>query len=202
MSSQIFKKLVFELSKLPSVGEKSATRFAFFIINQSEDYAKELANAILDAKKYIKECKICGAISEEDICEICSDYNRNQNIVCIVEENKDIKLIENTKKFDGLYHVLGGTINPLSGKSPDKLNIKNLLIRIEKNKNTEKEIKEVIIALNTNVEGTITSQYLKQLLEPLEIKVTKLASGIPLGSNIEFADLSTLGQAIKERTEI
>ena len=197
MSTKSIKKLILELSRLPGVGEKSAKRYAFFILNQNDEYAKNLSEAIINVKKYVKKCPICHSVCEDELCEFCSDRTRDHSIICVVEENKDILTIENTNKYNGVYHVLEGTLNPLSNVTPDKLNINTLIERINNS-----DVKEVILALSTGIEGQSTSMYLLQILKKFEIKITKLASGIPIGSNIEFADIPTMAEALEGRIKL
>lgn len=187
-------KLVNEFTKLPGVGYKTALRYAYEVINMTEEEAASLAEAILQAKKEIKYCNKCGALSETDICEICE--KRSDSIICVVENPKDVLAIERLGEFKGQYHVLGGTISPMDGIGPDDLRIKELLQRIGTG-----TVKEVIMATNTDVEGETTAMYISKLLKPLDIVVTKIARGIPIGSDLEYADDVTLSKAFLGRTE-
>ncbi len=198
MSTRSLEKLIIEFNKLPGVGMKSATRYAFFILNQSEEEVKKFIEALKDVKNNIKKCKICGNYSEkEEVCKICSDNSRFYDIICIVEDCKDIITLEKTTKFKGVYHVLDGRLDPLNGVTPEELNIKSLLKRIGEN-----DIKEIILATNPNIEGEATAMYLARLLKNFDIKITKLASGIPMGGNLEFSDSATISRALDDRVEI
>lgn len=185
-------RLINEFSKLPGVGAKTAQRFAYKIINMSDSEASGFAEAILNAKKKVKYCKICGNFSEEDVCDVCK--NRSADVICVVKEPKDVIAIEKLNEFNGVYHVLHGTISPLDGVGPDDINIKGLLTRIH-----EGEVKEVIMATSTDVEGEATAMYISGLLKPLGIKVTRIAHGIPIGTDLEYADEVSLARAFVER---
>ena len=187
MSTKSLEKLILEFNKLPGVGIKSATRYAFFILNQSEEEVKNFIEALSSVKKNVKKCSICGNFCESDICDICSDNLRE----------KDIITLEKTTKFKGVYHVLEGRLDPLNGITPNELNIKSLIQRIADN-----DIKEIILATNPNLEGETTAMYLARLIKNFDIKVTKLASGIPMGGNIEFSDTATISRALDDRIEI
>ncbi len=188
-------KLVNEFSKLPGVGAKTAQRFAYKIINMTEQEAKEFANAVINAKTNVKYCKVCGNFSEDDVCEICK--KRSSESICVVKEPKDVIAIERLNEFNGTYHVLHGTISPLDGIGPNDINIKGLLERIGKG-----QVKEVIMATNPDVEGEATAMYISNLLKPLGIKVTRLAHGIPIGTELEYADEVSLARAFVERKNI
>lgn len=188
-------KLVNEFSKLPGVGQKTAQRFAYKVINMTEQEAKEFANAIISAKTNVKYCKICGNFSEDDVCEICK--KRSSESICVVKEPKDVIAIERLNEFNGTYHVLHGTISPLDGIGPNDINIKGLLERISKT-----EVKEVIMATNPDVEGEATAMYISNLLKPFNIKVTRLAHGIPIGTELEYADEVSLARAFVDRKNI
>ncbi len=188
-------KLVNEFSKLPGVGAKTAQRFAYKVINMTEQEAKEFANAIVCAKTNVKYCKICGNFSEEDVCEICK--KRSSESICVVKEPKDVIAIERLNEFNGTYHVLHGTISPLDGIGPNDINIKGLLDRIGKN-----HVKEVIMATNPDVEGEATALYISNLLKPLGVEVTRLAHGIPIGTELDYADEVSLARAFVERKNI
>ena len=189
------QKLVEEFGRLPGIGRKTATRMALHILDVSEDEANELAQAIIQLKLNIKFCQRCFNISETDLCEICTDHSRDISQICIVEDASAIVLIEKTNEYKGVYHVLGGVISPLDGVGPDDLKIKQLLERLS-------EVNEVIIALNPSTEGEATGIYLSKLLKPLNVKITRLARGIPLGSPLEFVDELTLSKAIRSRSEL
>ncbi len=185
-------RLINEFSKLPGVGAKTAQRFAYKIVNMPENEAKSFADAIINVKKNVHYCKICGNFSEGEVCEICQ--NRQANVICVVKEPKDVIAIEKLNEFNGVYHVLHGTISPLDGIGPNDINIKDLLKRI-----SEGEVHEVIMATNPDVEGEATAMYISNLLKPLGIKVTRLAHGIPIGTDLEYADEVSLARAFVDR---
>ncbi len=185
-------KLINEFSKLPGVGKRTAQRYAYSVMDMSEEDANQLAKAIIDVKQKVRYCDICGNFSETEICPICK--NRNSNIICVVKEPKDVIALEKLGEFNGVYHVLHGVINPMEGVGPNDIRIKELLTRINKN-----EVEEVIMATNPDVEGETTAMYIAKILKPLEIKVTRLAHGIPIGSEIEYTDEVTLSKAFVER---
>lgn len=188
-------KLINEFSKLPGVGAKTAQRFAYKIINMSEEEAKEFADAILNAKRNVHYCKICGNFSEGEICDVCKV--RKGEVICVVKEPKDVVAIEKLNEFDGVYHVLHGTISPMDGIGPDDINIKGLLKRISGG-----DVKEVIMATNPDVEGEATAMYIGNLLKPLGVKVTRLAHGLPIGTELEYADEVSLARAFVDRKTI
>ncbi len=190
-------KLIDEFSKMPGIGPKTAQRLAFYILKNSNEEVSNLARVIIDAKQKIQYCSICGNITDQEICEICRNVNRDKSIICVVEKVKDLIALENTGEFKGVYHVLEGAISPLDGIEPGNLKINNLLKRLK-----SEEIKEVIIATNPNIEGEVTASYIAQLIEPLEIKITRIAYGVPIGSSLEFADEVTLAQALISRQKI
>ncbi len=185
-------KLINEFSKLPGVGAKTAQRFAYKIINMPKEEALNFANAILDAKEKVRYCKVCGNFSEGEVCDICRI--RNEETICVVKEPKDVIAIERLNEFDGVYHVLHGTISPLDGIGPNDINIKGLLERISSGK-----VKEIILATNPDVEGEATALYITNLIKPLGIKVTRLAHGIPIGTDLEYADEVSLARAFVDR---
>ena len=185
-------KLINEFSKLPGVGAKTAQRFAYKIINMSEDEPKSFSEAILNVKKNVRYCSICGNFSEGDVCEICK--NRQSDTICVVKEPKDVIAIEKLNEYDGVYHVLHGTISPLDGVGPNDINIKALLTRISKG-----NVGEVIMATNPDVEGEATAMYISNILKPLGIKVSRLAHGIPIGTDLEYADEISLARAFVDR---
>lgn len=191
-----FKNLVQELSKLPGIGPRAATRYAFHLLRQPDEEVDNLANAIIGLKKETMICKNCFNISEGDLCEYCANPKRDRSIICVVEEAINIPVIENTKKFNGLYHVLGGTINPHEGVGPEKLHINQLIERIKKS-----DVKEIIIATNPTVEGEATATYLVKMLKPFNVKITHLARGLSTGSDLEYADEMTVSHALEERKE-
>lgn len=194
---KIIEDLINTLSKLPGVGPKTAQRFAFYILKSPRDEMKKLAETIIKTKESVFYCKSCFNLSENELCPICQDDNRDKSIICIVEEPCDIIAIDKTGSFHGLYHVLGGAINPLDGINPEDLRIKELISRLSLNK-----INELIIATNSDSEGEATALYLFNLLKPTGVKVTRIAYGIPVGSSLEYADRATLGKALEGRREI
>ncbi len=195
--SRALEKLISALNKLPGIGPKSAQRLAFHILKSSGEEAGELSDSIVKAKQQLRNCSICGNITEKDPCEYCRSDNRDRELICVVEEPQDIFVIEKTRGFRGVYHVLMGALSPLDGIGPDDLKIKGLLERIKKG-----SIKEIIVATNPNVEGEATALYLAKIIHPLGVKVTRLAHGIPMGGDLEYADEVTLAMALEGRTEI
>jgi recombination protein RecR len=189
--------LVHELAKLPGIGERTAQRLAFFILRQPPDYAEGLARAISQLKKSIKLCSTCMNLTEQDPCKFCGDPRRDPASICVVEEPSDIIAVERTRAFNGVYHVLHGALSPLDGVGPDDIKIAELLRRLERS-----GINEVIIATNPNVEGEATALYLARLIKPTGIKITRLASGMPVGGDLEYIDASTLMRAFEERRAI
>lgn len=190
------EQLIKEFAKLPGIGRKSAQRLAFYILNRPEEEAVSFAGAIISAKKMIRFCENCYNFAEDNLCSFCVDQNRNQDVICVVESASNIPVIEKPRKFSGVYHVLGGLLSPLNRIGPEDIRIKELLKRI---KDTSLE---VIIALNPSVEGEATTLYLTKLLKPMGLRVTRLAQGLPAGSELEFADELTLARAIEGRIEI
>ena len=196
MATKSIEKLTDYFYRFPGIGKKSASRLAFHILEMDKSYIDNFVNAIYEVKNNTEKCSICGNLSESPICSICSDENRDSSIICVVEDNKDIIALEKSKSFNGKYHVLNGKIAPLDGVTPDKLNIKSLLERVAK-----EDIKEIILALNPDLEGETTAMYLMKLLKPFGVKITKIASGIPMGGNIEFSDIATINRALNDRKE-
>lgn len=188
-------RLINEFSKLPGVGKKTAQRYAYKIINMSEHEAQVFADAIVGAKKRVHFCKVCGNFTEEEICEVCK--TRDSSTICVVKEPKDVISLEKLHEFKGVYHVLHGVIDPMSGVSPNDIRIKELLLRVG-----EGNVKEVIMATNPDVEGEATALYIAKLLKPLGVTVTRLSRGIPIGSELEYTDEVTLTRALLERKEI
>lgn len=189
------EKLISMFRTLPGVGAKTAQRYAYKVINSDSEYAADFSSTILEAKKKIKYCAECGNFTDKPLCSICS--NRNKKIICVVKEPKDVDAMEKVKNFSGVYHVLHGTINPLENRGPDDIRIRELLERVSKYK-TE----EVIMATNPDVEGDVTAMYIAKILKPLGIKVTRIAQGISMGSELEYADEVTLTKALEARREI
>jgi recombination protein RecR len=185
-------KLVDVFAGLPSIGRKTAQRLTFHLIKQDYDYALNFANSIIDLKKKIVLCKECFNFSELELCPICLSEKRNKKVICVVEDPADIIAIERTNEYFGLYHVLHGTLNPLEGKTPDDLKIKELIARLA-------NVNEVIFALNPSIQGEATSLYISKFLKQLDIKASKIASGVPIGSSLEFTDDATLAKAIEMR---
>ena len=188
-------KLINEFSKLPGVGKKTAQRYAYKIIGMSDAEAKQFADAIISCKKKVRYCKICGNFTEEDTCEICK--KRDGGTICVVKEPKDVIAMEKLHEFKGVYHVLHGVISPMDGVGPNDIRIKELLSRVN-----DGDVKEVIMATNPDVEGEATAMYIAKLLKPLGITVTRLAHGIPIGSELEYTDEVTLSRALLERKKI
>jgi recombination protein RecR len=186
--------LIDELGRLPGVGPKSAQRIAFHIIQSEKVDINRLVEVLRTVKEKVKFCTECGNLSEEELCRICRDERRDKNVICVVEESKDVIAIEKTREFRGRYHVLGGAISPIDGIGPEQLRIKELLTRLQSH-----EIEEVIIATDPNLEGEATATYLSRLLKPLGIKISRLASGLPVGGDLEYADEVTLGRAFEGR---
>ena len=189
--------LIDELGRLPGVGPKSAQRIAFHLIEADAEVAHALSNALQEVKKKVRFCEVCSNISEAERCGICIDPKRDLSAICVVEESKDIAAIERTREFRGLYHVLGGAISPIAGVGPDQLRIKDLMKRL-----ADPGVKEVILATNPNLEGEATATYLSRLLGSMEITVSKLASGLPVGGDLEYADDMTLGRAFEGRRRV
>lgn len=189
--------LIDSFAKLPGIGPKGAQRIAFHLLGVDRQSAQDLADAIITVKEKVRFCEICGNVCETSPCPICQDPRRNRSIICLVEEPKDVMSIERTGEYRGLYHVLGGAIDPMSNVGPGDLRIPELLQRLKSG-----EVKEIILALDPNIEGEATTTYLARLLDPLEITVTRLASGLPVGSDLEYADEITLGRAISGRRAV
>ena len=190
------QRLIDAFSKLPGIGPKGAQRIAFYILGSDEREAADLADAIAEVKAKVKFCEVCGNVCEKSPCPICSDPRRDRSMICVVEEPKDVMSIERTREYHGLYHVLGGAINPMANVGPSDLNIAKLLERLGNG-----EVKEGILALDPNIEGEATTSYLNRLLSQVGLKVTRLASGLPVGSDLEYADEITLGRALSGRRE-
>lgn len=193
-SAPAIQKLLDELERLPGVGPKSAQRMAYWILNTDRATALRLAQAIVEVKDTVHFCSRCFNYAEEDLCEICRSASRNQQLLCVVSEPRDIPPIERTAVYQGLYHVLGGALSPMDGIGPDDLHIAQLMQRL-----ATEDVQEVVLATNPNVEGETTAAYLARLIKPLGIKVTRLASGLPVGGDLEFADEVTLGRALEAR---
>jgi recombination protein RecR len=190
------QRLIDAFSHLPGIGPKGAQRIAFYLLSAGEEESRDLAEAISEVKEKIRFCDICGNVCETSPCPICADPRRDHSLICVVEEPKDVMSIERTREYRGTYHVLGGAINPMANVGPNDLNIPKLLDRLKTD-----EVKEIILALDPNIEGEATTTYLSRLLSPLGILVTRLASGLPVGSDLEYADEITLGRALAGRRE-
>ncbi|HEY0186364.1 MAG TPA: recombination mediator RecR [Cellulomonas sp.] len=189
--------LIDELGRLPGVGPKSAQRIAFHILAADPTDVRRLVDALTEVKARVRFCEVCGNVSEEDLCRICRDPRRSVAVICVVEEPKDVVAVERTREFRGKYHVLGGAINPIAGIGPDDLRIKDLLTRL-----ADGTVSEVILATDPNVEGEATATYLSRLLVPMGLTVSRLASGLPVGGDLEYADEVTLGRAFEGRRRI
>lgn len=191
------KKLIGELSKLPGVGSKSAQRLAFHILSLSDGEAQGLADSITYAKTNMKQCPVCGNLTDQEPCAICSNTKRDQNVICVVESPSGVSAMESMEEFNGLYHVLNGTINPIEGRGPEDINIRQLIIRLQNS-----DVKELIIATNPTIEGEATAMYIARLLKPSGIKITRIAYGMPTGGDLEYTDEVTLLKAMEGRREI
>ena len=194
--SRQISKLIQELSALPGIGTKSAQRLAFHILNMPKEQVEELSSAILDAKQNVRYCKECFTLTDEEICPICSDSSRNHKVIMVVENTRDLAAYEKTQKYDGVYHVLHGAISPMLGIGPGDIKLKELMQRLQK------DVDEVIIATNSSLEGETTAMYISKLIKPTGIKVTRIASGVPVGGDLEYIDEVTLLRALEGRTEI
>lgn len=197
MAQNIIDELINSLTKLPGIGRKTAQRLSFFILNMPDGDAKRLAQSIINLKEKARFCSICFNITDTDPCIICSDHTRDKTVICIIEEPSNIMAIERTRTFKGTYHVLLGALSPSDGITPDRLKIKELLIRIKSG-----DVLEIILATNPNTKGEITARYIKDLLKPYNIKITRIAYGLPIGSDIEFADEVTLTKALEGRRDM
>ena len=190
-------RLINEFKRLPGIGQKSAQRIAFHIMRSSREDAEQLARSVLDVKDKLRICAVCNNISDAELCQYCCDPQRDQKIICVVEDPNNIVGIEVTRQFNGLYHVLGGALSPLRGIGPEQLKIKSLVDRIARG-----GVEEIIVATNPTVEGEATAVYLSKLLKPLGMRVTRIAMGVPVGSDLEFADEVTMWKAMEGRREI
>jgi len=197
MAQGIIENLITEIMKLPGIGRKTAQRLAFFILSMPEEDAKKISRAINEVKEKARFCSECFNITDSEICSICSDSSRDRAKLCVVEEPSNIIVIERTGGFKGLYHVLLGALSPIDGMTPERLKIEELVVRMKKD-----EIREVILATNPNTKGEMTAQYIRERLKPFNVKVSRIAYGLPMGGDIEFADEVTLGKAIEGRREM
>ncbi len=191
-------KLINELSKLPGIGGKTAQRLAFHILSLSDREAESLAEAIVSAKRDLRYCSVCGNLTDQEKCLICSDASRDQSVICVVETPQDVVAMERIREYKGLYHVLHGAISPAEGIGPNDINLKSLITRLQGND----QVNEIIIATNPNIEGEATAMYISRLIKPAGIKVTRIAHGIPVGGDLEYADEVTLLKAIEGRREL
>jgi recombination protein RecR len=194
---QVIQDLIAELSRLPGIGPKGAQRIAFYLLDADTAEVESLASAITRAKQLVRFCAVCFNATEDEVCRICRDSRRDRTTICVVEESKDIVAIERTREFKGLYHVLGGAISPIENRGPADLHIRELLHRLD-----DAEVTEIILATNPNTEGEVTATYLSRLLGPLGIQVSRLASGLPVGGDLEYADEITLGRAFEGRRTV
>ena len=195
--SEPIDRLINEFSKLPGIGRKTAQRLAFHVINMNPQDVEGLSKALMDVKKEIKYCKVCCNISDSDICPICANSHRDSTTICVVEDPRDVAAMERTKDYDGKYHVLNGVISPMDGIGPDMLNIKELISRLG-----DGSVKEIIMATNPTIEGEATAMYISRLVKPMGIKVTRIAHGLPVGGDLEYADDVTISKALEGRREI
>lgn len=192
-----FNELVNQFSRLPGIGKKTAARLAYSIIEQPPERARQFAEALINAKEKIHFCKCCQSLTDLEVCQMCSDPRRDRSVICVVEQPKDVMAFEKIREFSGLYHVLHGVISPLDSIGPDQLKIKELMARLGSG-----EVTEIIMATNPTVEGEATASYISRLVKPMGIKVTRLAYGIPVGGDLEYADEYTLARALEGRNEI
>ena len=191
------ERLTEQFARLPGIGGKTAQRLAFYVLGRSEEEALAFANAIVDAKRTVKTCPVCQNLTDEELCPLCADPRRDQGVICVVAEPKDVAAMERAREYSGVYHVLHGVISPLNHMGPNDIRIRELLTRL-----SSSEVKEVIMATNPDTEGEATAMYISRLLRPMDIKVTRLAYGIPVGSQLEYADEVTLLRALEGRREI
>lgn len=199
-SSDSLEELIQEFAKLPQIGRKTAQRLAMYMIKQPREDVDRFAKALINTKDRIRFCESCCNITEHEVCRICSSSKRERSIICVVEEPHDVYAIEKTNEYRGLYHVLHGRISPLDGIGPNDIRMKELLVRLSDS--VEERVKEIILALNPNVEGETTILYMTKIVRPLEIKITRIARGIPIGSDLEFADEVTLAKALEGRVNV
>lgn len=191
------EKLIEQFQKMPSIGRKTAQRMAFHVLDLSDDEAKEFANAIIDAHTKIHRCSLCHNLTENELCPVCESVNRDKSTVCVVEDPRDVLAMERTREYSGVYHVLHGVISPMNGIGPEQLTIKSLVERASSG-----EVTEIIMATNPTIEGDTTAMYISKLIKPFGVKVTRLAYGIPVGADIEYADDVTLMRALSGRSEL
>lgn len=194
-------RLVNAFRKLPGIGERTATRLAFFVLNEPEEISRELADALVDVKQRVGLCERCCNLTDEDLCDICSDARRDRSLICVVERTQDLRAIERTGDYRGLYHVLHGLISPLDGVGPDDIHVRQLVTRLQDGDDGD-AVDEVIAATSPSVDGEATALYLQRLLEPMGIQVSRIASGVPIGGDLEYTDRVTLTRAIEQRRQM
>jgi len=190
-------RLIEGFTKLPGIGPKTAQRLAFYVLNMDDEDVYHLANALVSSKKELHYCSVCQNITDQDPCSICRDKSRDPSVICVVQDPKDVIAMEKTKEYHGLYHVLNGVISPMDGIGPEDIKIKELLVRLE-----DEQIEEIILATNPNIEGEATAAYLARLVKPFKIKVTRIAHGLPVGGDLDYADEVTLSKALEGRREV
>lgn len=190
-------KLIDSFMKLPGIGPKTAQRLAFYVLNMKEDDVVNFSRSLMEVKRDLQFCSICGHITDIDPCYICQDKNRDRSIVCVVQDTKDVIAMEKMREYQGLYHVLHGAISPMDGIGPEDINVATLIERLK-----DEQIKEIILATNPNIEGESTAMYISRLVKPIGVKITRLAHGLPVGGDLEYADEVTLSKAIEYRTEL
>jgi recombination protein RecR len=196
--SETLERAIEQLAKLPGMGRKSAQRIAMYLLKQNDEQVQDLAHAIINLKKSIKYCSVCFNITDEDPCPICRSEKRNTGVICVVEDTKDVYAIEKTNEFNGRYHVLGGVISPLDNIGPNDIRVKELIERVKSTEN----IREIILALNPDAEGEATAYYIHKLMKPLNINITRIAHGIPMGTELEYIDEATLSRAFVGRSSL
>lgn len=190
-------KLIDSFTKLPGIGPKTAVRLAFFVLNMKEDDVLDFAQALISAKRELTYCDVCGNITDQERCSICQDQSRDQSVICVVQDPKDVIAMEKMREFNGQYHILNGAISPIDGIGPEDINVPSLLDRLK-----DEQVKELILATNPNVEGEATAMYISRLIKPSGIKITRIAHGLPMGGDLEYADEVTLSKALEGRREI
>ena len=191
------QKLIEHFERLPGIGRKSAQRLAFHVLNMPKERAEDFARCILEAREKIHKCAVCQNLTDEELCPICRDESRDHTTICVVENSQDVMAFERTREYKGVYHVLGGLISPMDGIGPDDINLRSLIVRLQ-----DEAVKELIIATNPNIEGEATAMYIARLIKPSGIKVTRIAHGIPVGGDLEYADEVTLLKAVEGRREL
>ncbi len=190
-------KLIDSFTKLPGIGPKTAVRLAFFVLNMKEDDVLDFAKALINAKRELTHCSVCGHITDQDPCQICSDHTRDDSVICVVQDPKDVIAMEKMREFNGRYHVLHGAISPMDGIGPEDINVPDLIKRLKDDK-----VEELILATNPNVEGEATAMYISRLVKPSGIRITRIAHGLPMGGDLEYADEVTLSKALEGRREL